>query len=337
MERLDELWQDLNKEPNVVITTHRNPDGDAMGSSLAMSLFLQSLGCTTHVIVPDSPPDFLRWLPEAETVVIFDRDPEDAQQLAKEADLIFCLDFNSMSRLANFADAVQASKAKKVLIDHHLDPEDFAHFALSDPTASSTCELVYRFIASLNLLDHLDAEMGSCIYTGLVTDTGSFRYAAVTAETHNVAAHLLSIGVNHTAVHINLFDSNTEQRLRLIGFALAEKLVVLPDLATAYISLSLEEMQKFEFRKGDTEGLVNYALSIEGINLAVFFRESQDGIIKISFRSKGNYDVSKLAREHYHGGGHFNAAGGKSELSLALTLELFEELLQKETADILNA
>jgi phosphoesterase RecJ-like protein len=325
-EQLSGISSLLSTPKNIVIVTHWSPDGDAMGSSLGLYNYLLKKGHSVQVITPNEYPPFLSWLPGNDLVINHSANPERSAPVVANADLIFCLDFNSLKRIDTLGDEVAKSSARKMIIDHHLQPEDFADFLLHDVQASSTCQLVYDFIEMLGDASVVDRDIANCLYTGIMTDTGSFRFPSTTGRTHEVVAALIGAGADNAAIHNRVYDDSTLDRLRLVGYCLSEKLKVIPELSTGYFSLSEEELKRFNYKKGDTEGVVNYALSIKGIRLAAFFVE-RDGIVKISLRSKGDFNVNLFSREHFNGGGHANAAGGASELSLSDTVKKFTELL----------
>jgi len=317
----------LSAQKNIVIVPHINPDGDAMGSCLGLYHYLIKLNHNVSVVAPNDYPEFLKWLPAEDTVIKYDSDQEKAHAVIEKAHLIFTLDFNSLSRIGAMQAALEKAEATFVLIDHHQQPDAYATFVYSDVSMSSTCEMVYHFISNLKDVDKLDNVIATCLYTGIMTDTGSFRFPSTTATTHRVAAHLIELGAQHSEIHNKIYDSNSWSSLQLLGCALSN-LKVLPEYNTAYITLSSEELDKHNFKKGDTEGFVNYGLSIKGIVLAVIFIENkQEGIIKISLRSKGDFSVNELSRQHFNGGGHTNAAGGKSDLPLNDTIEKFISIL----------
>lgn len=299
-----------------------------MGSSLGLYNYLLKKKHKVDVITPNDYPGFLHWMKGHKQVTDFQKQPVKAGNLIQKATLFFCLDFNDLGRIAGLGTLISASAAPKVLIDHHPQPTDFAQFALHTVSASSTCELIYNFIELMGDQKLVDKEIANCLYAGIMTDTGSFRFPSTSARTHRIVAALIEAGATNAFVHQSVYDDSTEDRLRLLGYSLGEKLRVLPELHTAYITLSESEMQRFHYRKGDTEGLVNYCLSIRGIRFAAFFAE-RDGMIKTSFRSKGSFDVNAFARAHFSGGGHRNAAGGSSPLSLADTEKKFTALLPR--------
>ena len=311
----------------IVIVTHWSPDGDAMGSSLGLFHVLKKLGHSVQVIVPNPFPEFLSWLPGSDTVWVSNADS--SKKILKrlnEAEIVFCLDFNVLKRIDHLGEWVEKSPAQKVLVDHHVQPDGFAHFVFHDVKASSTCELVYLLLDQLKLTAHVNSKVAQCLYTGIMTDTGSFRFPSTRPVTHEIAAALLRAGANHTLIHEHIYDTNTYGRLALMGFGLQKKLKVLDQYATGLISFSEAEQKKFGYQKGDTEGLVNYPLSIKGVRFSAFFAE-RDGVIKVSFRSKGDFDVNQFARKHFEGGGHVNAAGGISKQSLNQTIKKFNDLL----------
>lgn len=321
-----ELKALLAKPKKIVIVTHWSPDGDAMGSSLGLYNYLIQKKHKITVITPNDYPAFLNWMKGNDTVIDFSKDAKKAKDAVSKAELIFTLDFNSLKRIDKLGPEIQKSKAIKILIDHHLMPENYAKYMLHDTKASSTCELVFDFITMMGDLKLINKGVAECIYAGIMTDTGSFRFPSTSSKTHRVIAHLIAAGASNSDIHERIYDGNTESKLKLLGFCLAEKLTVFNDYKTAFFSLTSDELTRFNYKKGDTEGVVNYALSIEGIRFAAFFVE-RDGIIKTSFRSKGSFDVNIFARQHFEGGGHANAAGGMSELSMDETISKFVELL----------
>lgn len=327
-----EITAELSKAKNIVIIPHKGPDGDAMGSTLGLMHFLRDKGHKVNVISPNEYPKFLKWLPGNEEVVIYEKNKPRAEELIEEAEIVFALDFNHLSRVGDMQEILTASEAVFIMIDHHREPSDFANYTYSDAEMSSTCEMVYHFIDKLRAVEKISPEIATCLYTGIMTDTGSFRFSATSAQTHRVVADLIDKGAAHAQIHNNIYDTFNENRLQLLGTAL-QNLKVRPEYKTAYISLSQEELDKNNFQKGDTEGFVNYGLSIEGVVFAVIFIENkQEEIIKISFRSKGDFNVNEFARAHFEGGGHNNAAGGKSTLSLENTVVKFNSILPEYKA-----
>lgn len=309
----------------MVIITHYNPDGDAMGSSLGLAGILEATGLSVDVVLPNTPATFLDWLPGRERCIAFDREPERALRSIADGDVLFCLDFNRPDRAGGLEDALRTAPVK-VLIDHHRDPDDMARITFSDTTACATCQMVFDIVDALGHGDLIDQAVATCLYTGLVTDSGSFRFSSTTPHTMRVAAALMERGVRPEEVHGAIMDDNTVDRLKLLGFTLNERMAVHQDLATVVIGLSLQDLRRFNFRQGDTEGFVNYGLSIRGIRLAAFFMERPD-MIKISLRSKGGLRVDELLKAHFNGGGHGNAAGGRFDGTLEAAIARFNEVL----------
>lgn len=318
----------IKKSENIVIVTHWSPDGDAMGSSLALYNYLLKIKKKATVIVPNEYPEFLFWLPGNNKVLNFSSETEKVKKVIAKSDAIFTLDFNSFKRLERLGEVVNASKATKVLIDHHQQPDNYADLVFHDVKACSTCELIYDLIVGLGGKKLIDKKIASCLYTGLMTDTGSFRFPSVTANTHKILGDLLEKGAVPSEIHSEIYDTYSYERMKLLGYALTEKMVVLTYKQTAYITLNDHELKKFNYQKGDTEGLVNYPFSIKGIKFSALIVE-QDGKIKMSFRSKGKFDVNTFARNNFNGGGHINAAGGKSDLNLHDTVEKFLALVNR--------
>ena len=323
---LNSLEEIFSKPKKIVITTHKNPDGDAMGSSLGLYNYLILRGHSVNVITPNTYPQFLHWIPGNETVTVFNRQTDKAKMLIAEADIIFSLDYNNLSRIEDAGKEVEKTKAIKIIIDHHIEPIAFADYTFSDVQKSSTSEMVYDFIVLLGDKSLINKTIGECLYCGIVTDTGSFRFPSTQPSTHKIVAELIELGVNHAEVYNRIFNTYTEDRLRLLGYCLFEKLKLIKEYKAGYVALSKEDLKRFNFQAGDTEGFVNYALSVSGIRLAALFTE-QEGIIRISLRSEGDIDVNKMARAHFNGGGHANAAGGRSDDSLEITTKRFEEIL----------
>ncbi len=321
---------DLIQQANsIAIIPHRNPDGDAMGSCLALFHFLKKTKMNVFVVAPNEFPDFLGWLPSADQTLIFENNLETTTALLQKCDLIFTLDFNAFHRTGDAMSFVlKELTCDIIMIDHHEAPDDYASVMYSDPAMSSTCEMVYHFISYLDGLSLLDNQIATCIYTGLITDTGSFKYASTTASTMRVAANLMDVGIDTSAIYTSLFDNNSPNRLQILGVAL-QNLKLFPEYKTSYTSLSQDELDQLNYKKGDTEGIVNYGLSIKDVIFTAFFAENRtENIIKISFRSLGDFDVNQFARLYFNGGGHKNAAGGKSALSLQETLTRFEQIIK---------
>ena len=324
---IEEIKVLLATPKKIAIIPHRNPDGDAIGSTLGLLQYLLQLNHDAKVIAPNDFPDFLKWLPKVETVGIHETETEASEAFINTADVIFTLDFNALHRTGNMETVLTQSKALKIMIDHHQQPDDFAKYMFSDVSMSSTCEMIYHFLDKLDALDKINAEIATCLYVGIMTDTGSFRFRSTTSTTHRIIANLIDKGADNTLIHNNVYDTNSYNRLQLLGCALSN-LKVLPEHKTAYITLSQQELRDLDYKKGDTEGFVNYALSLDKTVLAaIFIEDKKQGIIKISLRSKGGFSVNEMSRAHFEGGGHTNAAGGKSDTSLESTVEKFISIL----------
>ena len=321
--QLEQLKQWLDKPAAVVIIPHKNPDGDAMGSCLAWQGMLNQLGHSTSVIAPNDYPTFLHWLPGHDSVLIYENDQELANKLIAGANIVFTLDFNTLKRIDQMGARVAESAAKKVMIDHHQEPDDYADIMFSNPAIGSTCEFVFQIIDAMGLAKHINQDIASCLYTGIVTDTGSFRFPSVTSATHRAVATLIDAGANHSEIHEKIKDNARPDRLKLLGIAL-KNMVFISEYNTAYITISQDELDACNYQKGDTEGFVNYGLSVAGIEMAVLMTESKkEEMIKISFRSKGDLAVNLFAKTYFEGGGHINAAGGKSDKTLRETEAYF--------------
>ncbi len=330
---LTEIKQLIKTKKNILILTHQNPDGDAIGSSLGLQHFLTNSGIESTIIVPNEFPKFLKWLPNAKNIIIAEYRVKFTEIAFNKADLIFCLDFNSASRINHLGGKLTNSKAIKILIDHHQEPDPF-DYIYSDITQPATCQMVYKFIEALGENSKIDEKTAYCLYTGILTDTGSFRFRNTTAETHKIIANLLEKGVFPDVVASHILDSNTPERLKLLGTVL-DSLQIIPEKNTAILSLTKEQLLEFGYQKGDTEGFVNYGLSIIGIKFVAFFMEDvQQNFIKISFRSKGDFDVNQFSRKYFNGGGHINAAGGRSDFSLEETIQKFKTILETEINEI---
>ncbi|MCK5638020.1 MAG: bifunctional oligoribonuclease/PAP phosphatase NrnA [Flavobacteriaceae bacterium] len=318
----------LSKPKKIVIVTHRNPDGDAYGSSLALYLYLLKFDHEVTVISPNDCPDFLKWMPSEKEIVIFENETKKASDLLKAAEIVFTLDFNALHRVGErMLKTLEKIDPLYIMIDHHQQPDDYAKFSYVDPKVSSCCQMVYQFVEKIEHLSYLDTDIATCLYTGIMTDTGSFRFPATTCETHNIVANLLEAGANNSEIYNKIHNVSTYNRLQLLGKAL-QNMKVVEKYRTAYITLSQSELNMFKFKKGDTEGFVNYALSLEDVIFAaIFIEDRKQGIIKISFRSVGDFSVNEFSRKHFNGGGHTNAAGGRSEVSLDKTEKNFIDLL----------
>jgi phosphoesterase RecJ-like protein len=322
------IISEIKSASSIIITAHKSPDGDSIGSSLGLYHFIKKLGKEVVICHPDPAPDYLLFLEGVDTIKTMATENLEIESLFDTSDLIFCLDYNSTDRVGEgMQHLLEKSQAKKIMIDHHLNPHDFAFITVSETSVCSTSQLILELIEQSGNGDLLDEKIGTPLYLGILTDTGSFRFPSVQPRTHELLAKLLNAGVKHYLVHETLNDNNTFDRLRLQGYALSQKLELMEDYNVALIWLTEEELTKYNYKKGDTEGFVNIALSIKGIKAAMFFAE-RDGIVKISFRSKGQDNpVNVLASEHFSGGGHANASGGMSELSIEDTLLKIKKLI----------
>lgn len=315
-----------NNKGRIVITTHTNPDGDAIGACLSLMGYLMKKGHEVSVVIPDPDPAFLHWMANHEAIQVYIQDTEKAELIIAEAAIIFCVDFNGLGRLSKAEMAFRKATATKVLIDHHTNPKpDFNHM-ISVVSASSTCELIYDFIEASGDLDLIDRAIGECIFAGLVTDTGSFSYSCNNERPYLIAADLVRKGVDGEHIHRLVYDTYSENRLRLLGYAISEKLTVLPAYHAAYIALTREDLEKFNHQVGDTEDIVNFALSMGSVNLAALFYDRGEEV-KVSLRSKGNFSVNVIASKYFNGGGHVNAAGATTHVSLEDTVRIFLSLL----------
>lgn len=317
----------LSTPKKIVIIPHRGPDGDAMGSTLGLYHFLLKNNHQAVVVSPNEFPDFLAWMPGTETVKIYEKDKKNCTQILEEAEVIFTLDFNTLHRTGEMENVLAKLKVPFIMIDHHQKPDDYATYTYSDTSFGSTCEMLYNFILFLGKKEDIDKTIGTCIYTGILTDSGSFRFPKTTGTTHRIIAELIDLGVENTEIPNLLFDNSSFGRLQLLGRAL-QNMIVLTAHKTAYTTLTQDELNSFDYVKGDTEGIVNYGLSIKGIVFTAIFIENKDeNIIKISFRSQGDFDVNQFSRDYFNGGGHRNAAGGKSAVSMEETIQKFEALV----------
>lgn len=336
MTRFEELKSLLSQPKQIIILSHRNPDGDAIGSSLAMNHYLTRLGHKCDMIVPNEFPKFLKWMDGAKDIQIAEYSPSNSRNLIENAELIFILDFNTTSRIDEVGQWVEKSTAPKVMIDHHQQPQDF-DFMYSDTEIPATCQMIYNFIEAMGHLDLIDRSIGECIYTGIMTDTGNFRFKNTSAATHRIVAELMDKGVEADRVYNHIFNTQSPDRLRLLGKVL-DSIRILPEYRTAFMYLTRKQQLKYNTQKGDTEGFVNYGLGIDNFIFSVIFIEDmQKDFYKISFRSKGNFDVNEFARKYFNGGGHINAAGGRSDLSLKETLDKFEKLLEQHKEELNKA
>ena len=340
MKDLPALKNLLATPKKVVIVTHFKPDADALGSSLGLAGYLIKRGHIVDVISPSDYPDFLTWMPGKEMVTALSKETKDpetkAALLIAKAEVIFCLDFSNLKRINELGNMVRSSAAIKVMIDHHLEPEQFADFEKWDVRSASTAELIYELIDELGDNNLVDENIANCLYAGLMTDTGGFRHNNTNQKEFLIASQLVSRGANPSEVAKKIYDTNSLERLRLTGYALSQKLTVLPEYNTAFMTLTWEELRQFGSQTGDTEGLVNYGLSIKGIKMAVLMYDRKEEI-KLSFRSLADFDVNALARKHFEGGGHKNASGGQSKLSLEDTMKKFLAILPDYKTDLNKA
>lgn len=320
----------ISSPKRVVIVTHFKPDADALGSSLGLAGFLKSKGHSVSVITPSNYPDFLAWMPGNESVLALSNEKPEieqkASQLIRDSEIVFCLDFSTLSRINSLGDMIRKATATKVLIDHHLEPEKFAEFEQWSTASASTAGLIFELIEEMGEKQLITREIATCLYAGLMTDTGGFRHNNTRKQEFLIASELVGLGADPHETARQIYDTSTVERLRLTGFVLSQKLVVLPEYRTAYMTLSQDELKKYDVQTGDTEGLVNYGLSIKDVKLSVMMYDRKEEI-KLSFRSLGDFSVNDLARKHFEGGGHRNASGGQSKLTLENTLKKFLEIL----------
>lgn len=316
----------LSGKPEVLITTHYNPDGDAIGSSLALYHFLLKQGINAKVLIPNELPTFLQWMPGADKVILYSGNEDSCNKLIASAELIFCIDYNGLSRVKLFTDQLRAAQAPRILIDHHIQPENDFDLVFSTTNVSSTSELLFNILAESGFLSDVSKDMAECLFVGMMTDTGSFSYACNQPETFEIAANLIKTGFDVEKIHRMVYDTYSESRMRLLGFCLANRLKVIPEFATAYIWLTRDDLNQFNYQQGDTEGVVNYALSIQNVAMAALFTERDDRI-RVSLRSKGVFSVNDFSGKHLDGGGHRNAAGGDIFKPMYESLAYFESLL----------
>lgn len=332
---ITELKQLLSAPKKIVITTHHKPDGDAMGSSLGLYAYLIQLGHHVKVITPTDYPEFLHWMPYNSEVLVYTEHLQESAKLVEEADLIFCLDFNSLSRINELGELVGKSAGYKIMIDHHLDPQDFDDFRHWSINACAAAQLVYDFIVNeLDGAEYIDKYVATCLYTGIMTDSGSFRFPSATSEVYRIAADLIDLGAEHWRIHQLVYDNASENRLRFLGHCLSNKLTVIRAYNTAIITVTKEELNQFQIVTGETEGIVNYALSINGIKLAAFIVERPDRV-KLSLRSTGDFPANEICSKYFNGGGHRNAAGGASEGTLLEVVEKFKQILPEYKSQLL--
>ena len=330
-----EKW--FERADKIVIVSHVSPDGDAIGSSLGLYHFLLSQDKTVHVIVPNAFPDFLKWMPGAKEIIQYNRYKEFADTLIQEADVICCLDFNELKRIDEMEEAVKNSPGRKMLVDHHLNPGDFARITISHPNISSTSELVFRLICQLGNFSDISKEGAECIYTGMMTDTGGFTFNSNNREIYLIIGELLSKGIDKDEIYRRVFNTHTEDRFRLMGYVLYDKMQIFPQFKAALITLSRDEQKRFHHMKGDTEGFVNMPLSIKDVCFSVFLREdTEKDMIKVSLRSVGTFPCNKVAAEFFNGGGHLNASGGEFYGPMEDAVALFKQALVKYEDQLLG-
>ena len=336
--QLHKLQSFLSNPKNIVIVPHRNPDGDAMGSTLALCQYFNAKNHKAIVVAPNEYPEFLHWLPGSKEVILFDKQNKQAKRAISNSDIIFLLDFNALHRVGDDMEkTLEVYENDFVMIDHHQQPDTIATYLYSDTSICSTAQMVFHFLEMFSDTESITKDIATCLYTGIMTDTGSFRFRSTTSETHRIVARLIEKGAENDKIHNNVYDSNSYNRLLLLGQALSN-LKIFPEYKTAFITLSEEEKKKFHYKKGDTEGVVNYALSLNDIIFAaIFIEDKEQKIIKISFRSKGDFSVNQFARNYFNGGGHDNAAGGKSDASLKETIAYFTSLLPNYKNELQNS
>ena len=335
MKTIQEIFPLLARQPKkIAITMHQKPDADAMGSALGLYHFLKQLGHSVTVISPTNWAEWLKWMPGCNTVIDFEYSTDKAMTVLKEAEWLFCLDFNTLLRTRNMAGRLAQLSCIKILIDHHQQPatESFT-YGISNTAKSSTCEMVYDFIIESGHLDKINMDVAECLYAGVMTDTGSFRFPSASGDVHRMVSVLKDLGLKHTQIHENLFDNFLENRLRFTGYVLENRMDVYYEHNTAMISVPWKDLVRFEIKTGDTEGLVNYPFSIKGIKLAALIID-RDEEIRCSFRSKGNFDVNTFARKYFEGGGHFNAAGGRSSDTLEQTIQRFLQAMKENSSQL---
>ena len=313
----------IENSKQILITTHLSPDGDAMGSTLGLYHFLKKMGKDVKIIVPNSFPYFLKWMNGAEDILIYEYNPPAAQTIFNKSDLIFSLDYNVPKRIGAMSSLLEKAKAKKILIDHHLEPGEIFDIIISFPKISSTCELVFRFLHQAGKIDMIDKKISECLYTGMMTDTGGFTFNSNNPEIYEIISILLRNGIDKDKIYSLVFNNLSESRFRLLGFTLSQRMKIYPELHSALLWLSKEDQEQFEFSKGDTEGFVNYPLGIKDIIFSVFIREDKE-LTKISFRSQGTFPANEFAKDFFNGGGHLNASGGEFYGTLEEAIELFE-------------
>jgi len=334
-EKIVKIKSVLQNSKNIVITVHRSPDGDALGSALALSNILTQLSHKVTVISPNSYASFLSWMNGNDDILIYKDNEKESIKATINADIIFILDFNHLSRLGDYSKVVMESKAYKIMIDHHQDPDlAIADVIISDSNSSSTCQLLYNVIDDLGFKKLINKDIAECLYAGIITDTGSFKFSSTTSETHMIVSQLIDFGADNSKIHDLIYDTFTPDRINLLGYCLNKKMKIFKNYNSAVISLNDDDLKRFNFKKGDTEGVVNYALSVKDIIFAVFIVE-KEGVVKLSLRSKGKFKVNEIAKKYFSGGGHLNAAGGISNLSVVETEQKVIDIFKKYKNELL--
>ncbi|MCF8358044.1 MAG: bifunctional oligoribonuclease/PAP phosphatase NrnA [Prolixibacteraceae bacterium] len=335
-DKINQFSAIIHKAELILIVPHVNPDGDAIGACLALKGVLDNMGKASRVIVPNEFPEFLQWMKGSDVVIDYEKNEKEAAALFEKADTLFCLDFNDFGRGEGMKGYLKKFQGTRVLVDHHPNPSVNCSLVFSHPEISSTCELLFMIFEEAELKRFADKDVAEAIFTGMMTDTGNFSYNASNPGTYHIISCLLEMGIDKDKVHSNVYHTFSESRWRLVGHSLKEKMVILHQYRTGYISLSKKELDRFDFQPGDTEGLVNYPLMVKGIVFCALFLEKDDEI-KVSLRSKGNFPANKFSEKHFEGGGHMNAAGGSSKLTLDETVAKFEGLLNEYKTDLLNS
>lgn len=331
---IEEVRERITQSKRVCILTHKNPDGDAIGSSIAVLHVVKEFADVVNIITPNQSPEFLKWMDGCESIVEHNINTQKSEELISKADLIFFTDFSAISRIEKLKPIIEQSNAYKIHIDHHPNPEQFADIVVSDTSVSSTAELVFWFFDTLGLSDRFNKAFADGIFVGIVTDTGKFSHNSSRKYTYTVVSELIDLGIDKDAILSSIYDNYSADRLRLLGYCLNEKLVHLPEYNTAFISITSDELKEFNFQVGDTEGFVNYPLSIKGVVFSALFIE-KDGFVKVSLRSKGSFNVNEFSRKYFDGGGHMNAAGGESRMSIDKALKLFNDKVKQHANEII--
>ena len=328
-DQLARLSQLISDAETILITCHKSPDGDAIGSSLGLADYLRHLGKEPVVIVPDQNPDYLMWLPNTEKIIRYDKQRDKADLLFKIADLIFCLDYNAPSRVDEMEQSLVSSPATRVLIDHHLNPDVPADLIISEPEACSTCELVFRLVWQMGAFPNLTRQFAVPIYCGMMTDTGGFTYNSSRPEIFFIISELLTKRIDKDKIYRNVYHNYSESRIRLMGYVMYEKLVYMPEYNAAYYTLTKDELKRFRFIKGDAEGLVNIPQQIKGLRLSISLREDteKDRVVWVSLRSVDNFPCNLMAEEFFNGGGHLNASGGRLNCSMDEAVRIVKDAI----------